>query len=392
MNQVIQEQPGTKTPEQPLYSPGLEGVIAGESALCQVDEGEAGLRYRGYAISDLAKWSSFEDVAYLLLIGHLPTRNELDSFTALLRDNRILPEPVQRFVDRLQPGLHPMDVLRTGISLLGLSDPDAQDGSHEANLRKSMRLLSQIPLLIADSHRVMSGTVLRRPDESQHFAQHLLHLVAGRKDGERGAAMAEALNVSLILYAEHEFNASTFAARVTASTLTDLHGAITAAVATLKGSLHGGANEAVASMLIDIGRPERAESWVREALADKRRVMGFGHRVLRQGDARSAIIQRHAERLSHLCGDHRWYGIASVLHRIMREEKGLHPNLDFYTAVTYLLMGIPRELSTPLFVCSRITGWCAHVMEQQEHNRLIRPRALYTGPAPRTYEPVDRRT
>ncbi|MCS6319435.1 MAG: citrate synthase [Nitrospira sp.] len=392
MNQVMQEQPGTKSPEQPLYSPGLEGVIAGESALCQVDEGEAGLRYRGYAIGDLAEWSSFEDVAYLLLIGHLPTRNELDSFTALLRDNRILPEPVQRFVDRLQSGLHPMDVLRTGISLLGLSDPDAQDGSHEANLRKSMRLLSQIPLLIADSHRVMSGTVLRRPDESQHFAQHLLHLVAGRKDGERGAAMAEALNVSLILYAEHEFNASTFAARVTASTLTDLHGAITAAVATLKGPLHGGANEAVASMLIDIGRPERAESWVREALADKRRVMGFGHRVLRQGDARSAIIQRHAERLSHLCGDHRWYGIASVLHRIMREEKGLHPNLDFYTAVAYLLMGIPRELSTPLFVCSRITGWCAHVMEQQEHNRLIRPRALYTGPTPRTYEPVDRRT
>ena len=392
MNQVIQAQPGTKTPEQPLYSPGLEGVIAGESALCQVDEGEAGLRYRGYAIGDLAKWSSFEDVAYLLLIGHLPTRNGLDRFTALLRDNRVLPEPVQRFVDRLPPGLHPMDVLRTGISLLGLSDPDAQDGSHEANLRKSMRLLSQIPLLIADSHQVMSGTVPRKPDESRHFAQHLLHLVAGHKDGERGAAMAEALNVSLILYAEHEFNASTFAARVTASTLTDLHGAITAAVATLKGPLHGGANEAVASMLIDIGRPERAESWVREALSEKRRVMGFGHRVLRQGDARSAIIQRHAERLSHLCGDHRWYGIASILHRIMREEKGLHPNLDFYTAVAYLLMGIPRELSTPLFVCSRITGWCAHVMEQQGHNRLIRPRALYTGPAPRTYEPVDRRT
>lgn len=392
MNQVIQERPGTKTPEQPLYSPGLEGVIAGESALCQVDEGEAGLRYRGYAIGDLAKWSSFEEVAYLLLIGHLPTRNALDNFAALLRDNRLLPEPVQRFVDRLQPGLHPMDVLRTGISLLGLNDPDAQDGSHEANLRKSMRLLSQIPLLVADSHRVMSGTVLRKPDESRHFAQHLLHLVAGRQDGERGAAMAQALNVSLILYAEHEFNASTFAARVTASTLTDLHGAITAAVATLKGPLHGGANEAVASMLIDIGRPERAESWVREALAEKRRVMGFGHRVLRQGDARSAIIQRHAERLSHLCDDHRWYGIASILHRIMREEKGLHPNLDFYTAVAYLLMGIPRELSTPLFVCSRITGWCAHVMEQQEHNRLIRPRALYTGPAPRIYEPVDRRT
>ncbi|MCC2642882.1 MAG: prpC [Nitrospira sp.] len=203
--------------------------------------------------------------------------------------------------------------------------------------------------------------------------------------------MARALNVSLILYAEHEFNASTFAARVTASTLTDLHGAVTAAVATLKGPLHGGANEAVTSMLLDIGSPDRAEPWIREALVQKRRVMGFGHRVLRQGDARSTIIQRHAERLSRLCGDDRWYHIASTIDRIMLEEKGLRPNLDFYTAVVYLLTEIPRDLSTPLFVCSRITGWCAHVIEQQDHNRLIRPRALYTGPAPRTYEPLDRR-
>jgi citrate synthase len=203
--------------------------------------------------------------------------------------------------------------------------------------------------------------------------------------------MAQALNVSLILYAEHEFNASTFAARVTASTLTDLHGAITAAVATLKGPLHGGANEAVAAMLLEIGRPEHVEFWLRETLAQRRRVMGFGHRVLRQGDARSAIIQRHAERLSDLCGNHTWYQMAATLDRLMLAEKGLRPNLDFYTAVAYLLMGIPRELSTPLFVCSRITGWCAHVIEQQEHNRLIRPRALYTGPAPKAYEPLERR-
>lgn len=391
MNQAIQEQPATKAADHSVYSPGLEGVIAGESALCQVDEGEAGLRYRGYAIGDLAEWSSFEEVAYLLLLGRLPTRNELKEFSTWLVGNRLLPDSVQRFVERLRPGLHPMDVLRTGVSLLGLSDPDSQDGSHEANLRKSMRLLSQIPLLIAGSYRVLTGKFPRRPDQSRRFAQHLLHLVAGQREGEAGAAMAEAMNVSLILYAEHEFNASTFAARVTASTLADLHGAITAAVATLKGPLHGGANEAVASMLVEIGSPERAEAWVREALLNKRRIMGFGHRVLRQGDARSAIIQRHAERLSQLCGDSRWYEMAVTIHRIMREEKGLHPNLDFYTAVAYLLMGIPRELSTPLFVCSRITGWCAHVMEQQDHNRLIRPRALYTGPAPRAYESLDRR-
>ena len=391
MNQATQQQSTTKTTDHPLYSPGLEGVIAGESALCQVDEGAAGLRYRGYAIGDLAEWSSFEEVAYLLLLGRLPTRNELDEFSTLLERNRVLPDLVHRFLENLQPGMHPMDALRTGISLLGLVDPDAQDGSHAANLRKSMRLLSQVPLLIAGNHRGIAGRSSTRANQSGQFAQHLLHLLASQNDGETGVAMVQALDVSLILYAEHEFNASTFAARVTASTLADLHGAITAAVATLKGPLHGGANEAVAAMLVEIGSPTRAENWLREAFTQKRRVMGFGHRVLRQGDTRSAIIQRHAERLSHLCGDNRWYETAATIHRIMREEKGLHPNLDFYTAVAYLLMGIPRELSTPLFVCSRMTGWCAHVIEQQDHNRLIRPRALYTGPAPRTYEPLDRR-
>jgi citrate synthase len=203
--------------------------------------------------------------------------------------------------------------------------------------------------------------------------------------------MARVLDVSLTLYAEHEFNASTFAARVTASTMTDMHSAITSAIGTLKGPLHGGANEAVAEMFLEIHDRERAERWVREVLAQKRRIMGFGHRVLKQGDARSAIIQRHAESLSRICGDHRWYEIATIVDRAMQREKGLYPNLDFYTAVAYLLMGIPRELYTSVFVCSRITGWCAHVIEQQDHNRLIRPRALYTGPAMRQYVPIDDR-
>lgn len=391
MNQTMQEQSTANVPDHPDYSPGLEGVIAGESAICQVDEGEAGLRYRGYAIGDLAARSSFEEVAYLLLFGRLPARAELEEFSRLLVHNRRLPEQVQHFVGSLRPGMHPMDVLRTGISLLGLNDPDAQDGSHDANLRKSVRLLAHIPHLIADYHQVLAERRPTTPDTHGSFAENLLRLIAVPRHGPIGAAMAEALNVSLILYAEHEFNASTFAARVTASTLTDLHGAITAAVATLKGPLHGGANEAVAAMLVEIGRPEHVEFWLRDTLAHKRRVMGFGHRVLRQGDARSAIIQRHAERLSDLCNDHNWYHIAATLERLMLEEKGLRPNLDFYTAVAYLLIGIPRELSTPLFVCSRITGWCAHVIEQQEHNRLIRPRALYTGPAPRAYEPLERR-
>ena len=391
MNQAIRVPPTTNAADQALYSPGLDGVIAGESALCLVDEGVAGLRYRGYAIGDLAEWSSFEEVAHLLLFGHLPSKNELDGFIAMLAANQFLPDPVEHWVKTVRPNMHPMDVLRTGISLLGLSDPEAQEGSHEATLRKSVRLLSQIPLLIAHAYHVPRGRQPARSVATLGFAHNLLDLMGDRKDHELDDAMARVMSVSLILYAEHEFNASTFAARVVASSLADLHGAVTAAVASLKGPLHGGANEAVASMMVEIGKPERAEAWVRNALARKQRVMGFGHRVLKKGDARSAIIQRHAEALSRMCGDQRWFEIAHIIDRIMREEKGLYPNLDFYTAVSYLLMDIPTDLYTPLFVCSRIAGWCAHVIEQQDHNRLIRPRALYTGPAPRTYEPLDRR-
>jgi 2-methylcitrate synthase len=395
MNRTISEQPLTQTgSEQSLraaYSPGLEGVIAGESALCLVDEGAAGLRYRGYAIADLAEQSSFEEVAHLLLYGHLPIKPDLDGFCALIDSSQMLSGTVQRCLEPVPAGAHLMDALRTGISLLGLTDPDAQDSSRDANLRKSVRLLGQIPLLIAHLHCAASGRQHPSPASVKSFAHHLLRLLTDRPDHTFSEPMAKVLNVSLILYAEHEFNASTFAARVVASSLTDLHGAITAAVASLKGPLHGGANEAVASMMVEIGRPERAESWVRQALSRKQRIMGFGHRVLKHGDARSAIIQRHAEELSFLCGDQRWIEIARTIDRIMQEEKGLYPNLDFYTAVAYLLMGIPTALYTPLFVCSRIAGWCAHVIEQQEHNRLIRPRALYTGPAPRAYEPLERR-
>ncbi len=391
MNQAREWTIASQAVDQAPYSPGLEGIIAGESALCQVDEGAAGLRYRGYAIGDLAEHGSFEEVAYLLLFGHLPTSKELEDMSATLARHQILPDPVRRFLEDLRPSMHPMDVLRTGISWLGLCDPEARDGSHDANVRKSLRLMSQLPLLVAGAHHRMAGGASRSPDPALGFAGNLLWLMTGRRGDALAEAMVRVLNASLILYAEHEFNASTFAARVAASTLTDLHGAVTAAVATLKGPLHGGANEAVASMLVDIGSPDRADSWVHEALAQKRRVMGFGHRVLRQGDARSAIIQREAERLSHLCGETRWYDIASAVDRLVQKEKGLYPNLDFYTAVAYLLMGIPHELYTPLFVCSRITGWCAHVIEQQDHNRLIRPRARYIGPEPRPYESLDRR-
>jgi citrate synthase len=250
--------------------------------------------------------------------------------------------------------------------------------------------LAQIPLIIA-AHRPANGNRRVRSEAGLSFAENLLYLLTGRKHDDGAKAMARVLDVSLTLYAEHEFNASTFAARVTASTMTDLHSAVTSAIGTLKGPLHGGANEAVAEMFLEIDSSERAERWVREALANKRRIMGFGHRVLKKGDSRSGIIQRHAESLSRISENRRWYEVATVVERVMQEEKGLYPNLDFYTAVAYLLMGIPRELYTPVFVCSRITGWCAHVIEQQDHNRLIRPRALYTGPSAQAYVPLDRR-
>ena len=411
------ENPKTEAPQPGAYSPGLEGVIAGETALCQIDEGDAGLRYRGYAIGDLAEQATFEEVTHLLLLGKLPTRKELEDFSAQLRAQWALPGPVEAFIGVVPPHAHPMDILRTSVSLLGMTDPDATGegrvgvpvapdcngslrpgregaiaGSHEANVRKAIRLLAQIPVIIATAYRLAQAKRPVHPRADLSFAENLLYLLTDRQGDDIARAMARVLDGSLILYAEHEFNASTFAARVAASTLTDLHAAITAAIGTLKGPLHGGANEAVAAMLLEIKSRDRAEHWVREALASKRRVMGFGHRVLKKGDPRSHIIQRHAEVLSHTCRDTRWYEIATIVDRVMQQEKGLHPNLDFYTAVAYLLMGIPRDLYTPVFVCSRIAGWCAHVIEQQDHNRLIRPRSLYTGPPPQAYVPIDQRT
>ena len=386
---------GPRTADQhqiETYNPGLEGVLAGESTLCQVDEGESGLRYRGYAVADLAEQSTFEEVAYLLLFGTLPARKELEDFSTQLTANWTLPGIIETFVDVVPRKVHPMDTLRTGASLLGMTDPDNADNSRGANLRKSVRLLAQIPLMITTAYRFANAKRFLRPRTDLAFAKNLLYLLTDRHGNRVAEAMARVLDISLILYAEHEFNASTFAARVTASTMTDLHSAITSAIGTLKGPLHGGANEAVAAMFLDIQTPERVEEWVRNALAAKQRIMGFGHRVLKQGDARSAIIQRQAQELSRICGDTRWYEIATAIDLIMQREKGLYPNLDFYTAVAYLLMGIPRELYTSVFVCSRMAGWCAHVIEQQDHNRLIRPRALYTGPPPRTYVPIDRRT
>src|SRR2546428_9087649 len=309
----------------PGYSPGLEGVIAGESALCEVDEGADGLRYRGYAIDDLAEQATFEEVAYLLLFGKLPTRKELGDFTAQLQTQWPLPGPVEAFIGVVPPSAHPMDILRTGVSLLGMTDQDATDNSREASLRKSVRLLAQVPILIANAHRLAHAKRQVQPKPDMSFAENLLYLLTGRHRDEQARAMARVLDVSLILYAEHEFNASTFAARVAASTLTDLHAAVTAAIAALKGPLHGGANEALAAMLLEIKSRDRAERWVRDALAQKRRGLGFGHRVLRKRGARSAIIQRHSEAFSPAGGGTRWDDNPTPVGRVMPQEEGPLP-------------------------------------------------------------------
>ena len=367
--------------ETVIPNPGLDGVIVGESAICQIDETTGSLRYRGYSIEDLAEHATFEEVAFLLLHGELPSVGKLHSWQAELSHAASLPILVRQFLESIPSSAHLMDVLRTGVSFLGMVDPEAQDVSHEANLRKAIRLLARMPLLLSWTVRTRYDHPLLQMRSISSIAENLLYLITGRLRGDH----AKELEVSLNLYAEHELNASTFAGRVTASTLTDLYGAVTAAIATLKGPLHGGANEAVAEMFYDIRKPEKAKAWVQAKLSGKERVMGFGHRVLKHEDPRTAIIKRRAKALSVHMANSKWYEIAEIIEQTMKEEKGLLPNLDFYTAVVYLLIGIPIEAFTPIFVASRTAGWCAHIIEQQDHNRLIRPRASYIGPPMREF-------
>ncbi len=367
--------------ETAIHNPGLDGMVVGESAICHIDETRGSLRYRGYAIEDLAEQTTFEEVSYLLLHGDLPAPCDLQEWQTELTHARSLPAVVEKFLQTIPASANVMDVLRTGVSFLGLIDPEAQDISHEANLRKAVRLLAQMPLLLSLAVRKPYDHSFFQAPATTSVAQSLLYLLTGSLREDH----AKELEVSLNLYAEHELNASTFAGRVTASTLADLYGAVTAAIATLKGPLHGGANEAVAEMFHAIRDPENAKGWVHSKLTGKERVMGFGHRVLKHEDPRSAIIKRRANALSHHADETRWYEMAEIIEQTMKEEKGLLPNLDFYTAVVYLLIGIPKEAFTPIFVASRMSGWCAHIIEQQDHNRLIRPRASYIGPPAREF-------
>ena len=358
---------------------GLRGQVAGMTSLCTVGGAGSGLNYRGYDIETLATRARFEEVAHLLLKGHLPNQTELDAYVDKLKGLRWLPEPLRAALERIPAAAHPMDVMRTGCSMLGNLETE---GDFSQQDEAADRLLAALPSIICYwyvySHqgRRLDAESIAAPD-SDSIGGHFLHMLHGEAPNK---LFREVMNVSLILYAEHEFNASTFTARVVASTLSDLHSCITAAIGALRGPLHGGANEAAMAMIENWQTPEEAESGILAMLARKEKIMGFGHAVYRESDPRNAIIRQWSEKLARHVGDTVLYPVSRRCEEVMWRERRLFCNADFFHASAYHFMGIPTRLFTPIFVMSRLTGWAAHVKEQRANNRIIRPNAEYTGP------------
>jgi citrate synthase len=379
------------TTAAPKPKAGLEDTVATSSAICYLDGDQGVLAYCGYDIHDLARHATFEDVCFLLWHRRLPSRAELGDLQSQLIAGRPLPEPVIRIMRSLPPG-DGMDALRTLTSVLGHYDPDANDNSPHANYRKAVRLTAQLGSLVATIGRVNAGGSPMSPDPVLGHAANFLYMLTG----ERPSGLAtRAFDVALILHADHELNASTFAARVAAATLTDLHSAIVAAIGTLKGPLHGGANADVMRLLLEIGKdapPERVDDVIRGKLARKEKIPGFGHRVYHTEDPRATHLRQMSHDLGQRAGETQWFEMSQRIEALVMGEKKLNPNVDFYSASTYYALGIPIELFTPIFAVSRISGWTAHVLEQYANNRLIRPRAEYIGPEyPQRYVPVDAR-
>ena len=356
---------------------GLEDVIAGESSICYIDGNRGVLSYRGYNIHTLAEHAGFEETAYLLWFGRLPRRDELDGLKNKLAAERRLPAPVVDFLRRLPRAAPPMHVLRTAVSLLSLYDPDAEDMSEEANVRKAVRLAGQFAAIVAGFERLRNGKepVEAGPDLSHAGA--FLHMLTGSRPGP---AAERTMDIALVLHADHEWNASTFAARVTAATLSDMHSAVTAAVGALKGPLHGGANEAAIKLLLTFSDADAAVARVKQMVAEKKKMPGFGHRVYRTEDPRATHLRRMSEALGQEKNELKWFRISRAIEEYLHREKRLNANVDFYSASTYYVLGIPIDLFTPIFAVSRIAGWTAHILEQLKNNRLIRPRAEYMGP------------
>ncbi len=375
------------------FKPGLEGIYAGQTTIAEVTQ--TGLRYRGYDIADLAKNVCFEEAAHALLHGDLPTRAQLADFRKRVQAAMKLPEEVASVIRNLPKPIPPMDALRSAVSLLGHYDPDAQDNSPAANLRKSERLLGQLAAALGLWCQRVSGVAAVTPDPNATHGANLLAMMTGKRGSELAGRVMDG---TLILYAEHEFNASTFTARTIASTLADMHSAVTGAIGALKGPLHGGANEAAMHQFLEIGKPENAEKWFRDIEAynkahpaKKKLIMGFGHRVYKNGDHRAGILREWSVQLSKETGQGHWIDMADRLQALMLKEKNIHPNTDYPAAHAYYQMGIPIDLFTPIFVCSRITGWCAHIMEQQQNNRIMRPLSEYLGAPLRKVVPIEKR-
>ncbi len=373
--------------EKKLGGAGLRGQSAGETALCTVGKSGTGLTYRGYDISELAEGATFEEVAHLILYGKLPTESELTAYKAKLKSMRDLPSEMKSALESIPASTHPMDVLRTGCSLLGNIEPE-RDFSEQQEVAD--RLLACMPSIINYWYRFShDGVRINLDTKADNLAGHFLETLLGEV---HDPDFQRVMDVSLILYAEHEFNASTFTARVCASTLSDMHSCVTGAIGSLRGPLHGGANEAAMDLIDGFENPEQATSEIQRMLASKEVIMGFGHAIYRESDPRNTIIRAWAQKLADKVGDEQIFPISAAIEKTMWDEKKLFANADFYHASAYRFLGIPTKLFTPIFVCSRVSGWTAHVIEQRSNNRIIRPSADYIGEEPRSFIPVADRS
>jgi citrate synthase len=374
---------------------GLEGVVAAKSEICFIDGNAGRLIYRGYDIADLVENTTFEEVAFLLWDGKLPNKTELASFRKQLGESAALPEHVLSILRALPKQTQPMDALRTAASALAATDPDLESNEPDANRRKSVRITAQFPTIVTAFHRLRNGEQPVAPDPGLGIAANFLYMMNGKRAHD---TLTRVMDAALVLHAEHGMNASTFAARVTAATLADLHASVTAACAALKGPLHGGANQDVMELLLKCGDADKAEQKVRGMLANKEKVPGFGHRVYRTFDPRAQFLRKMSKQLGEAAGNNKWYEMSERLIPILKdtpkstgEPMNLNPNVDFFSASAYYTMGIPLDLFTPIFGIARVTGWCAHVMEQHKNNRIIRPTDDYVGPFGKKVEPIEKR-
>jgi 2-methylcitrate synthase len=367
---------------------GLDGVIVDTTAISKVMPEINSLVYRGYPVQELCEHCRFEEVAWLMWHGELPTAKQLADFMALGRGQREISKDLLSVIQKSPRTAHPMDVLRTAVSFLGMEDAELDKSDAATNLKRSISMMAKIPTMIAAFYRLRKGQDFIPPRDDLGFVENFFHMIFGKVPAPE---VVHAFEVSLILYAEHGFNASTFTTRVIVSSLSDIYSGVVGGIASLKGPLHGGANEAVMHMLLEIGEPSRAKSWMENALREHRVVMGFGHRVYKNGDSRVPTMKKYARKMAEFTGQSKWLDIADILEATMLEQKNIHPNLDFPSGPAYYMMGFDIDMFTPFFVMARITGWTAHIMEQQANNRLIRPLSQYAGAGERRVVPIEKR-